>query len=746
MMLALLLPVWGGTPALAAANGTVRVKLTRLSGYSSMVFKADCACVLTGKTSINIPSGTEMRAEVSGGALTVSSGGVRVNCAQGATLRRCRTDGAFSFASPSVANRFQGDLALSASGGTIETVLSIYIEDYLCGVVGWEMSDSSPAEALKAQAVAARNYVLKKKTARANKGYDVTDTTSDQVFKGLDSRQTRVIEAVQATAGDALYAGNALVSCYYSDSNGGQTESTQNVWGSRLSYSVVKDDPYDLENTKARVKTATLRRDGAGLNASLRAALTSGAAAALGVQSAELVSIDAIEPRDPKYAAPSRLYRTLRFTLTVNAGGSARAAEVDVPTYGGIEDWYELSINSGDNETVAVDEDEQAFYIRFRRSGHGVGMSQRGAQRMAADYGMSFRQILAFYYPETELRQLSLNRESAAQALSEAGGALETLSAQQETPVYARADGTEACAWLEAGTGYAVYAVRGSRIRLGVRGMTGWADVDAPIAQPSEAPTAEPTEAPTPTPGIIFLPDDPADTPAPTFAPAATPEPDDGDDVWMPDDDTKIDDGDDDIWMPDDDTKIDDGGISLPDSDAGMKQVSGKKYVYVNVSAGSTLTLRAAPDAASAAKRSLPRGTKLQLLAYDDEWTRVRMQSGTEGYAARRYLSIDAPAAAATPRPEDDSGFWSADDGEAAGSGSIYRDLEKAEGEIVICSRRAKLRRAATLYKKNSTSSAAVAALSAGTRVTVTAYNASWAYVSWNGKTGFVQLKHLKAE
>ena len=214
----------------------------------------------------------------------------------------------------------------------------------------------------------------------------------------------------------------------------------------------------------------------------------------------------------------------------------------------------------------------------------------------------------------------------------------------------------------------------------------------------------------------------------------------------MPDDDTKIDDGDDDIWMPDDDTKIDDGGISLPDSDAGMKQVSGKKYVYVNVSAGSTLTLRAAPDAASAAKRSLPRGTKLQLLAYDDEWTRVRMQSGTEGYAARRYLSIDAPAAAATPRPEDDSGFWSADDGEAAGSGSIYRDLEKAEGEIVICSRRAKLRRAATLYKKNSTSSAAVAALSAGTRVTVTAYNASWAYVSWNGKTGFVQLKHLKAE
>ena len=186
MMLALLLPVWGGTPALAAANGTVRVKLTRLSGYSSMVFKADCACVLTGKTSINIPSGAEMRAEVSGGALTVSSGGVRVNCAQGVDPSPLPHGRRVQLLLRHLWQTVFREIwrFLRRAGRSKRCSVSILRIIFAAWWAG-KSSDSSPAEALKAQAVAARNYVLKKKTARANKGYDVTDTTSDQVFKGL---------------------------------------------------------------------------------------------------------------------------------------------------------------------------------------------------------------------------------------------------------------------------------------------------------------------------------------------------------------------------------------------------------------------------------------------------------------------------------------------------------------------------------------------------------------------------------
>ena len=64
------------------------------------------------------------------------------------------------------------------------------------------------------------------------------------------------------------------------------------------------------------------------------------------------------------------------------------AATVDVPTYGGLEDWYGLSINSASNETVEVTDEGDCFCVNFRRFGHGIGMSARGAQAMARDYGM----------------------------------------------------------------------------------------------------------------------------------------------------------------------------------------------------------------------------------------------------------------------------------------------------------------------------------------------------------------------
>ena len=85
-----------------------------------------------------------------------------------------------------------------------------------------------------------------------------------------------------------------------------------------------------------------------------------------------------------------------------------RQYAVDVDTYGALETWYGLSINSSSNETVYVEKGADDFTITFRRWGHGVGMSQRGAQTMA-QRGMSFRDILAFYYPGTQLRTLSLS-------------------------------------------------------------------------------------------------------------------------------------------------------------------------------------------------------------------------------------------------------------------------------------------------------------------------------------------------
>ena len=62
-----------------------------------------------------------------------------------------------------------------------------------------------------------------------------------------------------------------------------------------------------------------------------------------------------------------------------------------------------LSINQDANEIWTVRETDDAFVVEARRYGHGVGLSQRGAEWMAQQYGMTYEQILAFYYPGMEL-------------------------------------------------------------------------------------------------------------------------------------------------------------------------------------------------------------------------------------------------------------------------------------------------------------------------------------------------------
>ena len=75
----------------------------------------------------------------------------------------------------------------------------------------------------------------------------------------------------------------------------------------------------------------------------------------------------------------------------------------DVMVYSELKDGFDMAINGGDYELVSVVNESDTIRIEMRRFGHGVGMSQRGAQWMAAQYGMTYTDILSFYYPGMEL-------------------------------------------------------------------------------------------------------------------------------------------------------------------------------------------------------------------------------------------------------------------------------------------------------------------------------------------------------
>ena len=164
----------------------------------------------------------------------------------------------------------------------------------------------------------------------------------------------------------------------------------------------------------------------------------------------------------------------------------------------------------------------------------------------------------------------------------------------------------------------------------------------------------------------------------------------------------------------------------------------GTLYTYVRVSSGSALTLRSKPSTSSAAVGTLARGARVRVLAFGEAWALVEATGGARGFVALRYLSAaavpeDQPAAedvlrtpAPTEAPEEED------------------SVKIVDLDVVFCDISARTTASAVLYKKNSTSGSRVCTIPADAKLTVTAYDKSWAYVKYGSRRGFVQLRYLK--
>ena len=123
---------------------------------------------------------------------------------------------------------YLGNMNFTVNSGNLLVINQLPLEEYLYGVVAYEMSDSFPLEALKVQAVCARSYAIR--SFSPSSAYDIGDTSSDQVYKGFNPGFTNVLAAVDSTRGQVLTYNGSVISTYYSASNGGQTELPGNAW------------------------------------------------------------------------------------------------------------------------------------------------------------------------------------------------------------------------------------------------------------------------------------------------------------------------------------------------------------------------------------------------------------------------------------------------------------------------------------------------------------------------------------
>ncbi|KAF6562214.1 SpoIID/LytB domain-containing protein [Paenibacillus sp. EKM202P] len=125
---------------------------------------------------------------------------------------------------------YRGDMEIGISSGQLALVNEVPLEQYLYSVVGAEVYSSWPAEALKAQAVAARSYAL----AQGNRFQigNVVDGTLSQAYNGKSSEHANVNEAVDATAGEVIKSGGKVVEAVFSSNAGGVTADASEVWNS----------------------------------------------------------------------------------------------------------------------------------------------------------------------------------------------------------------------------------------------------------------------------------------------------------------------------------------------------------------------------------------------------------------------------------------------------------------------------------------------------------------------------------
>ena len=413
------LPELGMDTAHAAGSGIVRVRIATASDVSKVVLLSRGNFSVEGDSMRPFTSGQKATVFVEDGQLHITIEDKTYDMGSRFKLIRHKPDSvsnALSFSSPSLTRYFPGDMEFRLVSGKIQTVNHVFIEDYLRGVLAAEWSEGHTLESQKAMAVMARTKARHCMASPKGSYYDIRNTSADQNYKGVVPSQSGTARAVSETEGVVIRYKGSLTDGVYGASNGGQIESSANRWGgSQLPYSTVKDDPYDYKNPKSPVKRLTVYSDIAdnlskkgmtALNKLLLAEVEDELSPSqYQPDSAKIISINAMEPHDAKFASPSRMYQKMRFVLTVSAVTTEGETitipgdvEVDLDIFSKLDSsTFGLSHQSSHNELFTVVKDDSNFVIESRRWGHGVGYSQYGAEQMSKE-GYNWHEILDFYH------------------------------------------------------------------------------------------------------------------------------------------------------------------------------------------------------------------------------------------------------------------------------------------------------------------------------------------------------------
>lgn len=257
----------------------------------------------------------------------------------------------------------------SSRAASLQIVLELPLSEYLAVVVNSEIPNSWPVEALKAQAIAARTYLLNQleysRHSNAISDYDVVSSVADQRFNGTENVSTRAINAVTETENLILIDKYGLLAnVFYSSSHGGFISAPEFTWRSSTKHYLIpkiaysESGPFNSWNRK--FSDSELNR---------------------------LLGVNSLKVADIKPLAADYLLISDKSKKTLLLIGEELRHKLSLPSSSFI---------------IEKDKEKDTWLFSGTGFGHGIGMSQYGAKAMAND-GKTYREILAFYYPGTNL-------------------------------------------------------------------------------------------------------------------------------------------------------------------------------------------------------------------------------------------------------------------------------------------------------------------------------------------------------
>lgn len=349
--------------------------------------------------------------------------------------------------------QYRGCLRFAVNGTVMTAVNVVDLEEYLYGVIPAEMPASYGEEALKAQTLAARTYAMTKLNAHKSSGYELCDTINCQVYKGYSGENSKTNAIVDETEGEIICYNGTPIEAVFSASTGGYTENSENVWNFVVPYLRAVPEVGEYGNN-TWTKTLTLSQLDSLLSAKgenigsaqdivitkistggrvqeMKIVGTSGSvtltkenirtyfSGACGSLPSKMFTING-KGGDPSSGSRSVQRQATKSSSTGSLTSSAAANGITAKTEGTLSamngknlklDGLSVSENTNSNQNTPVisTEDYQIYDVNISTvengtfvfegsgNGHGVGLSQNGAQGMAQQ-GYSYEEIIKHYY------------------------------------------------------------------------------------------------------------------------------------------------------------------------------------------------------------------------------------------------------------------------------------------------------------------------------------------------------------